>query len=55
MSQAGWVKTRDPSAPFNELQNSTHETYSQQVGQYFEFIGKLYQGMNKANSTCKAE
>ena len=44
MPQAGWVKTRDPSAPFNDLQILHMKRAAKQVGQYFECIGKLHQG-----------
>ena len=54
MPLAGWVKTRDPSAPFNDLHILHMKRAAKRVGQYFECIGKLHQGKNKTNSTCKA-
>ncbi len=44
MPQAGWVKTHDPSAPFNDIQILHMKRAANKLGQYFECIGKLHQG-----------
>ena len=56
MPREGWVKTRNPSAPFSDLQILHMKRAAKRVGQYFECIGKLHhEGKDLAISTCKAK